>query len=382
MEYNRELYVINKFCEFKNRQSESDFREHEKTASLSIARFMILIMGIIFIVFAISDYYYYGEKRVFIFSLALRVLAILIALIVFFVAGSIKHYNNTLTLFTLTELAVFAIYLLNLYILKANQIALQFMTVTIFILTVYLIPNLWKNCLIASCLVWAGYISFSAVFGNPADVPSLFQRGIYLGVCLVACAIFLYGRESSRRRQFATEKHLEFMSITDRLTGIYNRGRFEYILGLWIKNMRHDPFCLLLFDIDDFKKVNDRFGHSAGDQVLIGTTEIITSHIRDNDIFARWGGEEFVVLFSNTDIERAADLAERLRKAVEAHEHGEAGKVTISIGVAKYQRTEKILNFINRADEKMYEAKKAGKNRVIVAVPPTESDVETTSAEA
>jgi len=130
--------------------------------------------------------------------------------------------------------------------------------------------------------------------------------------------------------------------------------------------MRHDPFCLLLFDIDNFKKFNDTYGHSVGDQILISTTQIVTAHIRDNDIFARWGGEEFVVLFSNTDIERAADLAERLRRAVENNNCGEAGKITISIGVAKYQRTETILTFINRADEKMYEAKKAGKNRVIV----------------
>ena len=366
MEYNKELFVLNKFCEFRNRQTESDFREQEKIASLSIARFIILFMGIIFIVFSASDYYYYGVKSAFVFSLVLRGIALLIAIITFSLAGTFKHYNYTLIMITLTVLVVFGIYLLNLYILKANQTAIQFMSVMIFILTAFLIPNLWKNCLISALIIWGGYIAYSAINGNPEDMPPLGQRAIYLGICLVACAIFLYGRESSRRKQYATEKHLEFMSITDRLTGIYNRGRFEYILGLWIKNMRHDPFCLLLFDIDNFKKVNDSFGHSAGDQVLVSTSEIITAHIRDSDIFARWGGEEFVVLFSNTDIERAADLAERLRRAVENNNCGEAGKITISIGVAKYQRTETILTFINRADEKMYEAKKAGKNRVIV----------------
>ena len=374
MEYNKELYVLNKLCEFKNRQIESDFREQEKTASLSIVRFIILFMGIIFLLFAASDYYYYGEKKAFIFSLALRGIALLIAIITFSVSRSIKQYNHTLIIITLTVLAVFIIYLVNLYILEANQTAIQFMTIMIFILTVFLIPNLWKNCMVASLIIWAGYVGYAAVFGHPEDLPPLNQRAIYLGISLAACAIFLYGRESSRRRQFATEKHLEFMSITDRLTGIYNRGRFEHVLGLWIKNMRHDPFCLLLFDIDNFKKVNDSFGHSAGDQVLVRTTEIITAHIRDNDIFARWGGEEFVVLFSNTDIERATELAERLRKAVENNNCGEAGKITISIGVAKYQRTEPILKFINRADEKMYEAKRAGKNCVVAAHPLDESE--------
>jgi diguanylate cyclase (GGDEF)-like protein len=159
------------------------------------------------------------------------------------------------------------------------------------------------------------------------------------------------------------------MSITDRLTGIYNRGRFEYILDLWIRNMRHDPFCLLLYDIDDFKKVNDHMGHAVGDQVLVETSKIISASIRDDDIFARWGGEEFVILFSGTKIERAAELAERLRKAVESNPCGEAGKITISIGVVEYRRGEPagetIPDFFKRVDAKMYEAKQSGKNRVV-----------------
>ena len=372
MEYKSEFYILNKFCEFKNRDIESAFMEYEKTASLTIARSMILLMGFVFAIFAISDYYFYGYGRSFIISLVLRVIALLIVIIVFFLSCSFKHYNHTLIMFSLAELMVFAIYLINLYNLKANQPSLQFMSLIIYLLAVFLIPNLWKNCLIVSCIILAGYIIFSAVFVTHPETPTLRQRGIYLGICLVSCAILLYGRESFRRRQYATEKHLEFMSITDRLTNIYNRGRFEYTLGLWIKNIRHDPFCLLLFDIDNFKKVNGHFGHSAGDQVLISTTKIVSTHIRDNDIFARWGGEEFVVLFSDVDIEQAAILGERLRRAVEDNYCGDAGKVTISIGITQYRRPETILDFVNRADEKMYEAKKTGKNCIVVADHPVE----------
>ena len=367
MEYKPERYVLNKFCEFSNRDVESDFMEYEKTASINIVRFMVLLMGFTFAMFAFSDYYFYGNGSAFIVSVALRGAALLIVTITFSVIGSFKRYDHALLLITLTELAVFGIYLLNLYNMQATEPALQFMSVMLFILTVFLIPNLWKNCLIASCVILVSYIIFCTVFfGNSAETPSIGERGIYLSTCLVSCAIFIFGRENSRRKQFATEKLLEFMSITDRLTGIYNRGRFEHVLGMWIKNMRHDPFCLLLFDIDDFKKVNDRFGHSAGDQVLMEISRIVSAHIRDDDIFARWGGEEFVILFSSTDIERAAELAERLRKAVETKICGDTGTVTISIGVTQYRRTESILDFINRADAKMYEAKKAGKNRVVV----------------
>jgi len=104
----------------------------------------------------------------------------------------------------------------------------------------------------------------------------------------------------------------------------------------------------------------------VGDLVLVGTTEAVSARIRDDDIFARWGGEEFVILFGETGVERAAELAERLRKAVEDNTCGEAGSITISIGVAEHRKGESITDLINRADGKMYEAKRAGKNQVVV----------------
>jgi len=104
----------------------------------------------------------------------------------------------------------------------------------------------------------------------------------------------------------------------------------------------------------------------AGDETLIATTKVLSASIRDEDIFARWGGEEFVVLFSSISLKKAAELAERLRKAVEENDCGAAGKITVSIGVVQYHRDEAIPDFVNRADAKMYEAKKAGRNRIEV----------------
>ena len=365
MEYKQERYILNKFCEFRDKEVESSFMEYEKSTSLNIARFLVLIMGFIFAMFTLSDYYFYGNESTFPIAVGLRGAALFITIVVFSLGGKFKRYEHTLFLITLTELAVFFIFLLNLINLNNHDPVQHFMSVMLLILTVFLIPNIWKNCLIASCAIWICYIIFCAIVQPTMESPSLTQRGVYLGICLISCAIFLYGRESSQRRHFAAQQLLEYLSITDRLTGIYNRGRFEYVLGLWIKNMRHDPFCLLLFDIDNFKKVNDNHGHSAGDQVLVETTKIVSANIRDDDIFARWGGEEFVILFSNISLNRAVELAERLRIAVETNNCGEAGNVTISIGVVQYQREESIPDFVNRADGKMYEAKQAGKNRVI-----------------
>ena len=369
MEYKHERFTLNWLCEFRDKGAEADFMDYEKKASLSIVKFLTLLMGFIFAMFALSDYYYSGAEHIFLISLSLRGLALFIAIVTFSVVGKFQRYDQTLLMITLAELTIFAIYLVNLYNLKASDPDLQFMSLMLFILAVFLIPNRWKNCLIAGSILLISYIVYGAIFEAPSSSPSLIQRSLYLLVCLVSCAFFLYGRESSERKHFAAEQLLEFMSITDRLTGIYNRGRFEYILGLWIKNMRHDPFCLVLYDIDNFKRVNDTFGHSAGDRVLVGTSEIVSANIRDDDIFARWGGEEFVILFGSTPLERAADLAERLRKAVENYSTADTEKVTVSIGVVQHRKGETITDLVNRADTKMYEAKQAGKNRVMSEDP-------------
>ena len=365
MDYKPEQFSLNKLCQFRNRDAESDFMDYDKTASLKIVRVMMLVLGVVFALFIFADIYFYRGKDVFPIAVGLRGLGLSIAVAAFFLVSKFKRYEHALVLVTLTQLAVFAIYLVNLYILEATQTDLQFMTMMLFIMAAFLIPNIWRNCLTIACVVLASYIIFCANNVYAAGTTSLIMRSIYLTICLVSCAIFLYGREASRRGQFAAERLLEYLSITDKLTSAYNRSHFEQVLGTWMKNNRHNPISLLLIDIDDFKKVNDRFGHTVGDQVLVGITEVISAHIRDEDIFARWGGEEFVVLFGSTDVEKAAELAERLRRVVEINPWAGVGKITISIGVAEYQGDETIVDFVNKADKKMYEAKRAGKNRVM-----------------
>jgi hypothetical protein len=271
MEYKHERFRLNKYCEFKNREVESEFMEYEKTASLNILRFLILVMGFTFAIFAVSDFINHRDSNNIITILALRAGGLAIALSAFFIAGKFKRYDNTLLMITVSELAIFGIYLLTLFHQKTSDPALQFMSVMLHILTIFLIPNRWKNCMITGCIILLSYIIFCSIFYSHVQSPSLLQRALYLFICLFSCAIFIYGKESLERKHFAAEQLLIFMSITDGLTGIYNRRRFEQILSSWIRSIRHDPFCLVLCDIDDFKIVNDSLGHNAGDEVLIST---------------------------------------------------------------------------------------------------------------
>ena len=365
MEYKPEHFVLNKLCQFRNRDAEADFMDYDKAVSLNIVRTMMLIVGLVFALFIFSDLYFYRDNPAFVTSLILRAIGLLITIAAFCNAGRFKRYAHTLRMLTVTQLTIFVIYLVNMHLLRATQIYLQFMTAMLFIMAIFLIPNVWKNSIIGGGVIFAGYMIFRVHSPSPVERSTFIMHGIYLLICLVCCAIFLFGREASRRKQFAAEKRMEYLSITDSLTGIYNRGRFEHVLGLWIKNTRRAPLSMILFDIDNFKAINDRFGHTMGDQVLLGITEIVSAHIRDQDMLARWGGEEFVILFSNTHLEKASELAERLRRMVEITPFATVGKVTISIGAAESRQGETFTEFVSRADAKMYEAKRSGKNRVM-----------------
>ena len=162
------------------------------------------------------------------------------------------------------------------------------------------------------------------------------------------------------------EKTLELhrqteISYKDKLTGIYNRTKLDEDLSSWCEN--NFDFCLLMIDIDHFKIVNDTYGHFAGDQVLVDLASIISQNIRTDDIFARWGGEEFVVL-QRGDIQSGCGLGNRLRHKIEVADFETVGHITVSIGVTSYSSGEAPAILFMRADEALYQSKESGRNAV------------------
>jgi diguanylate cyclase (GGDEF)-like protein/PAS domain S-box-containing protein len=171
----------------------------------------------------------------------------------------------------------------------------------------------------------------------------------------------------SAKDKFAQE--MARRAVTDPLTGAYNRARFDERLSEEIDRVgRHNShLTLILLDIDHFKQVNDTYGHPAGDQVLMQLATIVRERLRSIDLFARWGGEEFAILAPDTDDEGAIYLAEKIRFAVEQHDCGEVGRVTISMGIAEYRPGESAGQLLRRVDIALYQAKETGRNRVVNA---------------
>ncbi|MBN1242309.1 MAG: diguanylate cyclase [Spirochaetales bacterium] len=181
-----------------------------------------------------------------------------------------------------------------------------------------------------------------------------------LGWFALAVVGWLFLRDRARMRE---------LSRTDGLTRLANRASFIERASLEFDRSGRSalPFCVAMFDIDDFKAVNDSFGHNAGDRVLKAVAGLLGGGIRATDLVARWGGEEFIALFPGTRLAGAARAAEKLRAAVEAGDVCERRAVTLSVGVAERAEGEGFEALVARADAALYEAKGAGKNRVVAA---------------
>ncbi|NTV10220.1 MAG: diguanylate cyclase [Zoogloea sp.] len=170
-------------------------------------------------------------------------------------------------------------------------------------------------------------------------------------------------------------RQLRQLATTDSLTGIWNRRYFLEEAERDIERARRyrHPLSVVMLDIDHFKRVNDNFGHHAGDETLVAFTEACAKVLRAGDVFGRLGGEEFAILLQETEAETALDVCERLRSTVARIEVANLKgiiRITVSIGVAQLYDDESAESLLNRADASLYQAKQQGRDRVIVADAP------------
>lgn len=161
---------------------------------------------------------------------------------------------------------------------------------------------------------------------------------------------------------------LEIHVVQDALTKLYNRTHLLKSVQDNIKAFKRlqHPFSLIFIDIDHFKSINDKYGHSLGDKILIDFANLLTKTLRSEDIAFRYGGEEFVILANHANAATAYVLAERIRKKVEKHDFNTAFSITISLGIAQFEKGYSLDDIINHADNMMYKAKSQGRNRTCI----------------
>lgn len=197
----------------------------------------------------------------------------------------------------------------------------------------------------------------SILYQTPSQV--LTFLGLFVTLILMTNGFVMMNKERADYR-------IRMIAMTDRLTGIWNRVRLEEEVKLEIaKYDRYGhPISLIILDLDNFKQINDKFGHVTGDLILKEFCVVVENCIRTTDILARWGGEEFVVLLPNSGFTHAISLAERIRAAVENHEFNHGLRITTSAGFSTCHPTDSWSSWLERADKALYQAKALGRNCV------------------
>lgn len=197
---------------------------------------------------------------------------------------------------------------------------------------------------------------------------------LYLSSFVVITLLVFVNRLKDRLRESeVTAERMKRLAHTDPLTGLYNRRHIEELLEGEMERCRRYglPLSVIIFDVDDFKRINDDHGHDAGDAALIEISRLVTPRLRESDRFGRWGGEEFLIVAPETPPEAAQRLAGRLRLAIEEHDFGAAGRVSASFGITMLHPDDSKTRLVKRADVAVYRSKTGGKNR---------TEVETVSA--
>ena len=165
-------------------------------------------------------------------------------------------------------------------------------------------------------------------------------------------------------------KELEKLAITDNLTDLYNRRKLDELL----KNEIHrsdrfgHTFGFTILDIDYFKRVNDTYGHQVGDKVLIEIANILKNNLRKTDFVGRFGGEEFVIICPESNIESVVKLMENLRLIIQNHNFGKVKNQTVSFGITLLKESDTVDSILKRADEALYKAKNSGRNKVSIII--------------
>lgn len=352
--------------EFKNLALERDFQKYMLQDTIASSRKFILGIALLFQLYIIPDYFYFKSQDILLILALIRLLYLFASLYYYTRIPHTKYslYQST----NVYELNGILLLWALLFVYPEAEIMSHQQTHTIFMLAILLIiPNRFWYKICLSLLLMTGIFFISEYKGAHCLTDFSGAMLIFTMLVLLFSAFTARRINKLQRIQFEDSLALERLSTTDMLTKTFNRRKYQQDLEKEIartQRYRHS-FSGIMFDLDDFKEVNDSYGHLAGDEVLRKLSFHVKSLIRENDQLFRWGGEEFIILLPDTDLEAALKLSNRIKAELKNVDFSSLPKPTCSFGVAAWQENDTAESFTTRMDRLLYQAKANGKDCIV-----------------
>lgn len=358
---------INYLGEFSDHALEKEFFGQYMGRAMRYLRPLVIFLGILNTLFVIPDFFLVSNRKMFAVIAAARlVYAGLTGIFAFRIKQMEKNKSLAMRV-TLMETGAVILFLFVFYQYQTPDYLIQAMGVIVILIALFMVPNRWVNAAGASAILGITFPLVSAIYIKDLKASVFWAGFVYILIIVILLSIVSFRNNISERVQYLNQQELIRLSTTDPLSGAYNRIKLDQEMKKWVEYAKRYavPLSVAIIDFDDFKKINDTFGHLIGDNVIAESSAIIKEIIRKSDVFARWGGEEFILLLPNTAIKGAFDLTERIRNHIGNHVFTNRVKVTCSIGVAQLCTGDDSVSLFRKADMALYAAKEKGKNKVI-----------------
>lgn len=350
-----------------DKKTEKEFFNFELDNSKKYLQGSFLIVPIIYLLMGIANYYILGNKEAFEIILFIKLGIFLLSLATIILISKIKDYNKLKYWFTFYEIVFCVSYLGISYLGGFSDYFIHCFEVIVILIGIFIIPNRWINSLLVSLVFVASYFGFSYFMISDIEPSHFIATIIYVSINLLFIAIFTFRIYSYKRYQYLYEKRLSQVSLMDQLSEISNRFKFDEEYRRLFNHYKNHKgkLALVLFEIDNFKRINKELGREVGDEVLREIVRMVKVFIRGNDVFARWGEEEFIILLSGVDTSQAISVTKRIKEGIWEHYFSGVGTVTCCFGVASPTENEGMDDLLVRVDNYLQKAKNEGKNEII-----------------
>ncbi len=346
---------------------EEQFLDFEFKRTKKDLMIFIIIIGSVYLSLGIMDCFFIMARKEILVVIALRMLAFLVGINLAYQISKSEEYKQIKYKLLFFEVLFCSTYMSITYLYNYYDYLIHCMELIMIVIGLYFIPLKWRTNFEISIVFTSFFLLIKYIRFNFVDISLFYTSIVYLAAVICLIGKLTNDNYKYRKKQFENNCELRELTITDRLTKVYNRLKFENELVRLIHLNKEENmiFSLIIFDIDDFKEVNDEYGHLVGDKILIQICEYVNEVIREGDIFARWGGEEFALLLPNSTIESAIFVADRIKNKLKNSKFSNQITVSCSYGITEYSGQDSCDDLIKEVDNYLYKAKESGKNKIV-----------------